>query len=41
MEGALSWNVIYADFLEGKNSRAEFLKRKKEDLSLPFLFKFE
>ena len=31
MEGALSWKVIYADYFEGKNSRAEFLKRKKGD----------
>jgi hypothetical protein len=31
MEGALSYNVIYANYFKGKNSRAEFLTRKKGD----------
>jgi hypothetical protein len=31
MEGALSYNVIYADYFKGKKIRAEFLKRKTGD----------
>ena len=36
MEGALSYNVIYADYFKGKKIRAEFLKKNGRLIHLPF-----